>query len=143
MAIYPILRLIYRLLQLKIRPNYDCKLGITRKLAINKRLRAAPPSFRLIHRPQKRWPAPFPDPVEKASTARKSDREAWIFLPSPSRPRPALWATPWEQPVDGGDGAKGADVILSVDSLNSFLRIQSNILGTGGGEGVMSSLLSG
>ena len=117
MAIYPILRLIYRLLQLKIRPNYDCKLGITRKLAINKRLlRAPPPSFRLIHTLQKSWPAPFPDPVEKAGTARKSDREAWIFLRSPFRPRPALWATPWEQPADGGDGAKGADVILAVDS---------------------------
>ena len=93
MAIYPILRLIYRLLQLKIRPNYDCKLGITRKLAINKRLLEATPSTPTIVPTHpyatKKGPAPFPDPVEKAGTARKSDREAWIFLRSPFPPTPS------------------------------------------------------
>ena len=35
---FPIPRLTYCLLQMKISPNYECKRGITRKLAINKRL---------------------------------------------------------------------------------------------------------
>ena len=70
MAIYPILRLIYRLLQLKIRPNYDCKLGITRKLAINKRLLEATPSTPTIVPTHpyatKKGARPFPRPSGKS-----------------------------------------------------------------------------
>ena len=120
MAIYPILRLIYRLLQLKIRPNYDCKLGITRKLAINKRLLDATPSTPTIVPTHpyatKKRSRPFPRPSGKSRHGPKKRSRSLDLLALTFRPRPALWATPWEQPADGGDGAKGADVILSVDS---------------------------
>ena len=121
MAIYPILRLIYRLLQLKIRPNYDCKLGITRKLAINKRLLDATPSTPTIVPTHpyatKKLARPFPRPSGKSGhgpkkRSRSLDLLALTFPPTPSTLGNTLGATSG----DGGDGAKGADVILSVDS---------------------------
>ena len=96
---FPIPSLTYCLLQMKISPNYECKRGITRKLAINKRLlrslKAPPPSFRLIHRPQKGQPHPFSRRKKRSEKSWERGCEDLLAAKLPPTPRTlgnTLWA---------------------------------------------------
>ena len=76
---------------MKISPNYECKRGITRKLAINKRLlrstqaAKSPPRHRsdssIGHK--KGRPTPFPD-VEKGREKVESGAAKIFLLPAPT-----------------------------------------------------------